>query len=94
MCFSVESLDSPDLLNYIMIEDKRANRDFGVEQFHVILFLFVIEKKTFIKMMAAYYIYEAIFIFSSKDTTSSMVAVTGVSVGWAYGNFWVIILQH
>lgn len=36
--------------------------------------------------MAAYYIYEAIFIFSSKDATSSMVAVTGVSVGWAYGN--------
>lgn len=36
--------------------------------------------------MAAYYIYEVILNFSSKDTTAGMAAVIGVLGGWACGS--------
>lgn len=63
---------------YITVEDKGANRCLGQNCSMSSFFLTRIELT---KSMAAQRIYEAILIFSSKDTTSEMVAVIRVLTG-------------
>lgn len=61
---------------YIMTEDKKANRDLGQNCSMPFFFLTGIERNIFINSVTASHIYEAILIFSSKDSASDLVAMS------------------
>lgn len=75
---------------YIMTEDKKANRGLGQNCSMPSFFLTGIERNIFTKSVAAYHIHEAILIFSSKDTTSGMLAVIR---GTSWLSLFMVILQ-